>query len=61
MIAPQHVEVMENVKTMVPPTILQSRNKNHVALVEAIHDEIKTDYEFSGRKSVGKCLSICFL
>jgi hypothetical protein len=53
MIAPQDQAVMDNVEKMVPEDILTSKNKNHVALVSDLRDEIHNDYEYSVRKSIG--------
>ena len=50
MLAPQPTDVMKHVHFLIPPSLLSS-------LPKMTHDlalEVKTDYEFSLRKSIGK-------
>ena len=50
MLAPQPTDVIKHVHFLIPPSLLSS-------LPKMTHDlalEVKTDYEFSLRKSIGK-------
>lgn len=52
MLAPQHPDVMKNVKKLIPEKLCTSLDLKW--LNDDLSEEVNNDYEFSLRKAIGK-------
>ena len=55
MIAPQDPVVMKNVANLIPNHLLNNHDLHY--MIDDLSEEVNHDYEYSIRKSIGKCFS----